>query len=57
MLSGSGLAPFGGQDTVFVKFGKAPYSMGCTIVNFAFDYISCIVPVFSTYKSDRAMML
>ena len=57
MVSGSGLAPFGGQDTVFVKFGKAPYSMGCTIVNFAFDYISCIVPVFSTYKSDRAMML
>jgi len=51
ILSGSGLVPFGGEATVFVTFGEAPYSMGCTIVEVAFDYISCMVPDFSTYKS------
>ena len=32
VLSGSGLVPYGGQDTVFVTFGEAPYSLGCTTV-------------------------
>merc|ERR1712106_1198644 len=54
VLSGSGLVPFGGQATVFVTFGEAPYSMGCTIVEVSFDYISCMVPDFSTYKSGQA---
>merc|ERR1719483_1010979 len=54
VLSGSGLVPFGGQATVFVTFGEAPYSMGCSIIEVAFDYISCIVPDFSTYKSGQA---
>ena len=52
VLSGSGLVPFGGQATVFVTFGEAPYSMGCTIVEVAFDYISCMVPDFTSYKGD-----
>eukprot|EP00090_Calanus_glacialis_P017096 TRINITY_DN2671_c0_g1_i4.p1 TRINITY_DN2671_c0_g1~~TRINITY_DN2671_c0_g1_i4.p1 ORF type:complete len:4502 (+),score=1148.36 TRINITY_DN2671_c0_g1_i4:1085-13507(+) len=55
VLSGSGLVPFGGEATVFVTFGEAPYSMGCTIVEVAFDYISCMVPDFSTYKSGQAI--
>merc|ERR1712106_837006 len=54
VLSGSSLVPFGGQATVFVTFGEAPYSMGCTSVEVAFDYISCMVPDFSTYKSGQA---
>merc|ERR1712106_739591 len=53
VLSGSGLVPFGGEATVFVTFGEAPYSMGCTIVEVAFDYISCMVPDFSTYKASQ----
>ena len=48
VLSGSGLMPFGGQDTVFVTFGN---TMGCTIVEVKFDYISCLVPDFSAYQA------
>ena len=47
VLSGSGLMPFGGKDTVFVTFDN---TMGCTIVDVQFDYISCLVPDYSAYK-------
>ena len=47
VLSGSGLMPFGGKDTVFVTFDN---TMGCSIVDVQFDYISCLVPDYSAYK-------
>ena len=52
VISGFGLSPFGGKDTVRVTFGEPGYSMGCTIVDVAFDYISCLVPDFTNYKGD-----
>ena len=48
VLSGSGLLPYGGQETVFVTFAG---TMGCTIVEVKFDYISCLVPDYSAYKA------
>ena len=53
ILSGSGLIPEGGQDTVFVTFGEYPYSMGCAIVEVTFDNISCVVPDFSAFKGSK----
>ena len=53
VLSGSGLLPFGGQQTVMITFGAAPYSLGCTVTDVQFDYISCIIPDFTTYQSGN----
>ena len=49
VVSGFGLVPFGGLETVTVTFGEAPYSMACAIVDVSFDYISCLVPDFTKY--------
>ena len=52
IISGFGLSPFGGKDTVRVTFGEPGYSMSCAIVDVAFDYISCLVPDFTSFKGD-----
>jgi hypothetical protein len=52
VVSGFGLVPFGGLETVTVTFGEYPYSMACAIVDISFDYISCLVPDFSQYKGS-----
>ena len=53
-LTGSGLIPEGGSETVFVTFGDQPYAMGCSIIDVSYTTINCMVPDFTAYKSDQS---
>ena len=55
VLTGSGLIPEGGSDTVLVTFGDFP-SFSCSILDVSFDSISCVVPDFSSNKGSKTSM-
>ena len=57
VISGFGLHPLGGRDTVRVTFGSPGFSLGCRIVDVSYDYISCLVPDFMRYKGEATKMV
>ena len=52
ILAGAGMVPDGGSDTVTVTFGEYPFGKSCAIVETTFEYISCLVPDFTSLKGS-----
>ena len=50
ILSGKGLLPHGGMETVQVIFGEEGFQASCSVISVTYDAISCLVPDYRPFK-------
>ena len=53
ILSGKGLLPYGGIETVQIIFGEEFFQASCSVISVTYDAISCLVPDYRPFKGNN----